>query len=67
MKEWRHKRDRREREVWKRGCQEQIAVAACWSSAKKISGEIKRKKRGRGAGRVRKRWKQQQNGCEMVE
>lgn len=52
--------------VRKRGCQEQIAVAACWSAARKIR-EIKRNKRGRGEVRVRERWKQQQKGCEMVE
>lgn len=44
------------REVWKRGCQEQIAVAACWSAAGKIRGGIKRNIRGIGAARVRKRW-----------
>lgn len=67
VKEWRHKRDRSkwEWEVWERGCQEQIVVAAYWSATRKIRGEIKRNMRGSGAARVRKRWKQQQNGCEM--
>lgn len=56
VKEWKHKRDRSAREVWKRGCQEQIAVAACRSAAGKIRGGIKRNSRGIGAARVRKRW-----------
>lgn len=66
MKEWRHKRDRSAREVWKRGCQEQIAVAACRSAAGKIRGGIKRNIRGIGATSEEK-VEQHQNGCEMVE
>lgn len=51
MKEWRHKKvgaRERAREVWKRDCQVQIAVAVCWSAARKIRGEIKRNMRGKG-------------------
>lgn len=41
VKEWKHNRQRRGREVWRCGCQKQIVVVACWSAAGKIRSEIK--------------------------